>query len=83
MLTHYLTTHTILAGLAVAQQSQSQTYSDTITAGSLYGSMADDSGSEQDRERFAQANQNPNITKSIEFAPFFLNRVFPSGQQRA
>lgn len=65
-----------LVAAAVAQDTI--TYSD-IFAGGPYGAASTEPTNDPQRARFAEANLNPNVTRSFQFTPFHLDGVFNSG----
>lgn len=77
MLQQKLALFTAMAPFAVAQNTT--IYRDTNAVGSPYGAFTGDSGTEEGYQRFAEANSNPNVTKSFQFAPFYLDGVFSNG----
>lgn len=73
---HHFYYQTALVAAAVAQ---GRIYHEFITPSSPYGAVAGDTGDEQDRQRFAQGNLRPNISKSFNFTPFYVDGVFNTG----
>lgn len=48
-------------------------------SGSPYGILSNGRGDAEAIQRFQQANQNPNVTKSFQFTPFYVGGVNNGG----
>ena len=78
MLSRSVLVHTTLISLGTCQD---RVYQDLV-AGGPYGAASGGAfvADEQTQERFARANQSPNITKSFEFPLFYVGGVNNAGR---